>query len=74
MIIDKNTIFCEIRKFTVNHFGKNPINGGIPPNERKFIMKIIFNGLFEFKVLISCLIWKIFRVFKIIIILKEINL
>lgn len=36
----------EIRLLILSHFGKNPIKGGIPPNEKKFIIKLIFKILF----------------------------
>lgn len=35
--------FIEERVWTINHFGKNPNKGGIPPSEIRLIIKAI-NG------------------------------
>lgn len=39
-------LFFNIKLITI-HFGKNPINGGNPPNERKLIIRDILIILFK---------------------------
>lgn len=43
-IIKKTRKFWLIveRDWIINHFGRNPKKGGIPPKERKFTIKINF--------------------------------
>lgn len=43
---------CEI----INHFGKNPINGGIPPRERRNDLSIILRGPTKLVVLLKLLV------------------
>lgn len=40
-----------IKKLITIHFGKNPINGGNPPSERKLISK--FSLIKDFKLIIN---------------------
>lgn len=64
-----NNKFLEIKIWIVNHLGKNPINGGIPANERKLIRKnnLIFGLKFHIKD--SCDTKNVFVKLKIIAIL-----
>lgn len=36
-------ILWSIMELMVNHLGKNPMNGGSPPRDRKLRLKRIFN-------------------------------
>lgn len=53
----------------VIHLGMNPMNGGSPPNERKFIEKIIFIFVSLFMQLIICDNVKILFISNIIVML-----
>lgn len=65
-----------IKKLIIIHFGKNPIKGGKPPNDKKLINKLIL--IKKFILLINN--WLIKYVFKIlnkkhiILIKKEYNI
>lgn len=48
-IIDNIKKLFLIRKFRTIHLGKNPKNGGNPPIDIKFIIKVIFKFIFKFK-------------------------
>lgn len=39
MKIVKITIFEFVIQLIINHFGINPIKGGIPPNDKKFSIR-----------------------------------
>lgn len=67
----KKLFFTSI--WIVNHFGKNPMKGGRPPKERKFIIKNIFIGVLKLILQNNCWIKKILKILKIIIILNEIK-
>lgn len=54
-------ILLLIKKLIIIHLGKNPINGGKPPRERKLINKLIL--IKKFMLLINN--WLIKYIFKI---------
>lgn len=58
----------------INHFGKNPKNGGKPPKDNKGINNIIFKNLLELNNLKVWLILKILKLLNIktILIFKNI--
>lgn len=68
-INDRKYILFRTNQLIVNHFGINPMNGGKPPNERKFNINENFNVLLEFRILNNCLMWNEFEILKIKIIL-----
>lgn len=47
----KKYIWLIIKKLIIIHFGKNPIKGGNPPNDKKLINKLIL--IKEFILLIN---------------------
>lgn len=43
-----------VKVWTISHLGKNPKNGGSPPNDKKFNMMESLTNLFWFKEFIIC--------------------
>jgi hypothetical protein len=46
----KNILFLIISSI-INHFGKNPKNGGKPPSDKRRMKAEIFKNLFELNIL-----------------------
>lgn len=46
--------FLLIISLITNHLGMNPIKGGNPPNEKKFMIREILIFLFKFKEIGTC--------------------
>lgn len=68
----RNIKLFWIIKLIISHLGKNPKNGGKPPRDKKFNVKIIFIEMLLLLIKNICLIEKIFMILNIIIILAEI--
>ena len=66
-------IFSSFIIIITIHFGKNPMKGGIPPRDRKFIENRSFAVLFLFMLLIIWFIVRVFVMFRTVIIFKVVN-
>ena len=76
IIIIKGKIYLLllIIDWIVNHFGKNPMKGGIPAKDRKLIIKKILIFGLKFSFWTNWLIKKILFILIIIVILIVINI